>query len=343
MALHFSADSEGSARQQLLQLVPTDATVVIFLDAEEFRQSPFLAKLYSWAPHPSEDSEYSQFVVDTGFSYERDLRRIVLAISSRGPATDQLAIADGNFDRKKIEAYLARNGQPVQQGKWKIFRVKSKPRDKTVSIAFLSDHRIALVDSADFAANFAAANKHEGQTEWNARFDRLAGSPLFAVIRQDPTLQNALSSAARGGLRSPQLSSLLERLQWASIAGKPDGDSLRVIAEGESSSEPIASQLQDFLQGVLLLAQNGLNDPKLRQQLNPEEREAYLELLQSAEIQKVNRGEWKTIRLVFSITPKFLDVAKVPYLGIRSTEKPEPPDNSQNNSRKPRSKSASRN
>src|SRR6266481_4225657 len=69
VALHFSSDSDGAARQHLLQLIPTDAVAVIFVDLDKLRASPFLAKLYAWAPKPGEDSEYAQFVLDSGFSY----------------------------------------------------------------------------------------------------------------------------------------------------------------------------------------------------------------------------------------------------------------------------------
>ena len=81
-------------------------------------------------------------------------------------------------------------------------------------------------------------------------------------------MQEAMNTAAPGGFRSPALSTLLNQLQWISIAGKPDGDVLRVISDGECQSDSTTSQLRDFLQGVLLLAQTGLNDPKLRQQMN---------------------------------------------------------------------------
>ncbi len=84
-----------------------------------------------------------------------------------------------------------------------------------------------------------------------------------------------------------------------------------MIADGESVAPSVTSQLNEFLQGVLLLAQNGLNDPKLRQTMNPEERQAYLELLKSADVQKIDRGEWKSVRVLLEITPKFLDIARL--------------------------------
>ena len=271
LARHLSRGSDRSARQHLLQLVPADATAVIYVDLDELRASPFLAELYAWAPHSTEDSEYAQFIHDTGFSYERDLQRVVVSISNHGSATNIFAVADGKFDRKKIEAFFSRNGKSTPQGKWKVFRPNALANEKSLLFTFLSDKRIAFANYEDFSAALSAAPSEPFHAEWNTRFDRLAGSPVFAVIRQDPDMQNVLNTVAPGGFQSPQLSALLSQLQWISIAGKPDGDQLRVIVDGESDAASVTSQLNQFLQGVLLLAQNGLNDPKLRQTMNPEE------------------------------------------------------------------------
>src|SRR5947207_11026446 len=119
----FSGSVNGSARQQLLHFIPPNSTAVIFVDVDEFKRSPFLRKIYDWAPHPREDSEYAQFVRDSGFSYERDLKRVVIATSNAGGRTDVVTVADGNFDRKKIERFLGGHGPAVQQGKWKIFQM----------------------------------------------------------------------------------------------------------------------------------------------------------------------------------------------------------------------------
>jgi hypothetical protein len=310
LALHFSPRSGLSPRQELLEFVPPDATSVIFLDLGQFQESPFLRKIYSWAPQPAEDSEYAQFVRDTGFSYERDLKRVVIAISNHDLDAKRLIIADGEFDRKKIDSYLQRNAQAAQQGKWKVYLLNENAGGRRLKLVFLSDSRIAIGDSQPFSALLSTAPNSALHAEWNERFERLAGTPLFAVIRQDPALQAALGSAAPGGFRSPQLSALLDQLQWISIAGRPEGDHLRLVSEGECLSEQLASQLRDFLAGLLLLAQNGLNDPKLRREMNPEEREAYLEILKSADVQKLDRGQWKSVRLVLAVTPRFLDAAR---------------------------------
>jgi hypothetical protein len=146
--------------------------------------------------------------------------------------------------------------------------------------------------------------------DWRTRFKRLAGSPVFVVIRKDAGTGNALAEHAPGGLRSPQLSALLDQLPWITLAGKPDGDRLRVVAEGECAEDATARQLSDVLNGVLVLAQAGLNGANTRKQLDPAVREAYLELVKGADVSRIDRGETKTVRLVFDVTPKFLEAAR---------------------------------
>ena len=138
---------------------------------------------------------------------------------------------------------------------------------------------------------------------------------MFAVIRQDSGAAAALAQQAPGGFHSPQLAVLLAQLQWISIGAKPDGNLLRVVADGECESEGTMRQLSEFLNGIILLAQGGLNGADTRKKLDPQLREGYLELLQSADVQKVDRGTSKSVRVVFDVTPKLLQA-------VRTAEKP---------------------
>lgn len=321
---HFSG-SDASARGQFLRFVPVDATSVIFADLDELRASPFLRELDSWVPRVAEDSEYAQFVRETGFDYERDLGKIFVAFSNHGATSTTLILAEGNFDRNKIEAYLSRIGKAAQQGSLKVFQLPGTADGKAYCVALFSSRRMAITDSPNLFVALSEAVRDAGRAEWQARFDRLAGSPVFAVVRQDPALQQALSSAAPDGFRSPQLARLLDQMQWISLAAKPDGQLLRLVAEGEVSSPAVATQASDFLQGIQLLAQNGLNDPKLRQQMNPEERDAYLELLRSADIQKLDRGDSKSVRLALTVTPRFLTIVKAQSVNVPASPAAETP------------------
>ena len=300
----------GSAREETLALMPTDAMAILFADFDELRQAPFIAKLYEWAPKPQADADYAQFLKETGFDFERDLERITIAVEKHGQDSTLFAILDGKFDRQRISAYALKGGSAVRTGGREIFSVPVSGTTKKVSLTFLRNDRIAVTSDSNLALFLDAKKRAEDAGDWRARFERLAGSPVFAVIRQDAAVGAALAAQAPNGLCSPQLSTLLDQLQWITLAGKPENDRLRVVAEGECAAEATARQLVDLMNGVVTLAQLGLNDAKTRQQLDPAAREAYLELLKSADVSKINRGDTKSVRVVFEITPGFLEAAR---------------------------------
>jgi hypothetical protein len=327
-----SSDSAATFRQRMLAAMPAAASTIVFADFAELRSSPFAAQLYSWAPQRQIDLEYAQFLRDTGFDYERDLDRIAIAFVKRQQDTSLFAIADGRFDRKKLVVYASQFGTHEKIAGHETYSVpvnaavpaalpaatrqKSSPPNPPapsphkISFTFLSSDRIAVTTGRDPQALFPPTATGSDAQAWRDRFDRLAGSPIFAVIRQDAAPGAALASHAPGGLQSPQLSSLLDQLQWITIAGKPEGNILRVATEGECPADACSRQLADMLNGILLLAQAGLNGPDIRRQLTPESREAYLELLKAAEVARIDRGETKAVRLVLEVTPKFLEAAR---------------------------------
>jgi len=300
----------GSPREEMLALMPSDASAVFFVDLGGLRQAPIIAQIYVWAPKPQAESDYAQFVKDTGFDFERDVERIAIAVEKRGQDYKLFAILDGNFDRQKISAYALNDGSITRTGGREIFSVPVSGTTRKISFAFLKNGRIALNNDSNLALFLDAKRGSEDVAEWRARFERLAGSAVFAVVRQDAAIGAALSAQAPGGYRSPQLSALLDQLQWITLAGKPENDRLRIVAEGECTAEATARQLADVLNGVVILAEGGLNDARTRRELDPAMREAYRELLKSADVSKLDRGETKSVRLIFEITPNLLEAAR---------------------------------
>jgi hypothetical protein len=302
--------SGTSPRDELLSQMPADASAVLFLDLDGLRQSPFLAELYKWAPQTKADPDYAQFLQSTGFNYETDLSRVSIAVLKRGQGTTLFAVADGQFDRKKIFAYASQTGRRESRGGREISSVPVNGSARRITFTFLRNNRMALTNDASLESALSAPRRDSDAQAWRERFRRLAGSPVFAVVRQDAAAGAALSARAPGGLQSPQLSALIDQLQWITLAGKPEADRLRVILEGEGTSDAATRQLSDVLNGLLVLAQAGLHDQKLRQQLQPEVREAYLEMLKSADVSQIDRGETKSVRLIFDVTPQFLEAAR---------------------------------
>jgi len=317
---HSRARDSQTAREDLLSHLSSDSTSIVYVDFQELRSSAFLAQILAWAPRPQTEEEYGKFVQATGFDYERDLDRAGISFggSARSPKT--MAVAEGRFDRKKIEAYSAHFGTLKTANGKTIYAVSLNNPPRTAYFTFLRDDRVAVCNDA--SCFFQPSGKSMNSEEWREHFLRMAGTPLFAVMRQDSELLTALSQRTPGGYRSPLLATLLGQLQWITVGAKPEGDQLRVVADGETSNDTVIRQLNDMFSGLLILAQAGLDDPKSRKQLDPKLREAYAGLLKSAEVQKLDRGTSKSVRLIFEITPQFLESAKSASAAADPPEKP---------------------
>jgi hypothetical protein len=302
---HWRSSDLLFSRADILAQMPVDANAVLFVDLGQLRSSPFLAQLLDWAPQPSPDSDYAQFLQATGFDYERDLDRLALAVNRQPQSIAAFAVAEGRFDRKKIESYAAQFGSLKTADGKTLYAIPMKGSARKAFFVFLRDNRIAWANDSEFFQRPSGASSKE----WQEHFSRLAGTPLFAVLRQDSGAASALAQAP-GGLRSPQLAALIGQLQWISIGGKPDRNLLRVVLEGECLTENTVHQLKEMLGGIVVLAQGGLSETKTRKQLDPQLREGYLELLQSVEIQQLDRGSSKSVRVIFDVTPKLLQSAK---------------------------------
>lgn len=311
-------------RDEVLAQMPADASVVFFADLEALRRSPFLAELYKWAPQTKADADYAQFLQSTGFNYERDLDRVSVALLHRGQESILFAVAEGRFDKKKISAYALQTGTRENRGAREIFSVPQSGNNRRITFSFLGKNRIALTNGAELETWLSRPQVDSDLQEWRERFRRLAGSPLFAVIRQDASLGAALSAQAPGGMHSPELSALIKQLEWITVAGKSDADRLRIVLEGEGAPDAPTRQLSDVINGLLVLAQAGLNDLKTRQQLPPDVREAYLEMLKSADVSQIDRGQTKSVRLIFEVTPQFLEAARTAMPAAPATPPSQP-------------------
>jgi hypothetical protein len=310
-------DSTVSGRDAVLSAMPSEASAVVFADVAELRSAPFVTALNNWFPKTQADAEYADFLRQTGFDYERDLDRTAIAVIKGEKENSLFVIAQGSFDRKKIEAYVARTGTRENRDGREIFSVSLGDGARKISFAFLANGRIALTDAGDLTPFLRPVSNGADAHEWRERFTRLAGSPIFAVVRQDAAAGSALASQTPGGFQSPQLSTLLNQLQWITLAGKPQEDGLRIVAEGECPNEQASRQLSDLLSGVLLMAEAGLNGPETRRGLDPQIRDAYLEMIKGADVSRIDRGGTKSVRAVFNLTSNFLNAV--------STAPPSPP------------------
>ena len=303
--LHWRAGDSDASRAELLSLMPANGNTAVFLDFSRLRTSPFLADLLALAPQQVPDGDYAQFIQATGFNFEHDLDRIAISIDRQSKAQNVFAVAEGRFDRKKIEGYGGQFGALKTAEGRMLYAVPVNNSSRKVYFTFLRDDRIAWANDSSY---FFQQTAQKPSNEWQEHFSRVAGIPIFLILRQDAGTASPLVEAP-GGLHSPQLATLISQLQWISIGGKPEGNLLRVVVDGEALNENTVHQLKELLGGLVVIAQMGLNDPKTRKQLDPDLREGYLQLLNSADIQQLDRGASKSVRVVLDVTPKLLEGA----------------------------------
>jgi hypothetical protein len=296
----------AGAPPALLDLAPQDSTALVYADVAALRASPFLTQLAALAPAPNADRDYAEFIQATGFQYERDLDRVVIALRSEGSDSGTFAIADGRFDRKRITAYALRTGRRATLDGMEVIAVPEKPPVRPVTLAFLGEHRILLANSANLAPLLAqaAAARPGGtlQPEMRERVSRVAGAPVFAVGKLGPSFQRAVADLSAGGLRSDQLDNLLRSLRWLSFAARPEGNALRVALEGETASTRDALQISTTLEGLRLLGKLALADPKTRRQMDPASLALADSILKSADVSRDTEGDVHRVRLTFAIT-----------------------------------------
>ena len=145
---HFTAN--GNSRESLLRALPPDASAVIYFDVEDLRRAAILKALSIWGASATgnspTDPQYKEFVKETGFDYEKDLERAGIAVTNHGTSRNYFALADGKFDREKVETYLRKNGRNERLEGREIFHVATGDpgRRKNEGAARLPERRPLL-------------------------------------------------------------------------------------------------------------------------------------------------------------------------------------------------------
>src|SRR5216684_3202032 len=143
--------ADASPAPELISEVPAGAPTLIYADLAAIRASTFYQQRPDRGPIAIPDHDYADFVQSTGFDFEKDLDRVVIASwpagLSQGPdKQDQkktVMVAEGRFDRKKIRDYALRKGKLDHQEGREVFLFPTDNQPGWNSITFLDDHRVA--------------------------------------------------------------------------------------------------------------------------------------------------------------------------------------------------------
>ncbi len=291
----------SAAAPELISLAPSDAAYLFYADLAALRSSPFGARLETLVPATPAEREYLEFVRATGFDYARDLDRIVLAVQPAAPANFTVALAEGRFDRGKIISYALRTGKLEHQSGVDVYVVPSGTTGKLFALAFLNANRIALADGPSLAPVLAPRTPGIFIPGMRERISRLTGAAFFAVGRVGPVPEDF----SLGGVGFEQLANLVRSLRWFNLAGRPEGDRMRVAAEGECDTVESARQLAGTLDGLRLLGQAALADSRTRQRIPPQTATTLDSLLRAAQVSR----DAQRVRVLLELTPEMLGTA----------------------------------
>jgi hypothetical protein len=298
--------------------IASDAPLVAYLDAAALRttqNSSLQAIGQVVLPTPQQDPDYTEFVRNTGFDYTRDLDHAAIAMwpaefgAAANAAGDNptLAIADGRFDQDRIEAYAIHvGGHAATHGSLTIYEVPGNP---PMSFEFLSATRVAMASGKDstglLTASSSTSSSPPRDPAMQARIDRVAGAPLFAVARTDHLPDSIYASFKN----SAQLLTLARSIQAITLAGQPQGDDLAVTLDAECDSMKNALEIGTLLDGFRMIGSVALNDPKERGQMTKEQA-AFLSTL-LAKVKVTPQDKW--VRLSIALTPQMLAGKAAPH------------------------------
>jgi hypothetical protein len=296
-----SNSAHASALPDLLTEIPAGAPTLIYVDLAAVRQSGFYQHRGALSPNLVPDNDYKDFVQATGFDFEKDLDRVVIAAwpeSVPGEHKKSVAVAEGRFDRKKIRDYAQRGGKLEQQEGHDVLLFQGSKSAEWNSLTFLNDRTVELVQGPSIAPALGASLAAASSDPIRERATRISGSDIFLITRM-PSIPDNFGG---GLLQSATMANLMRSIQWLSLAVRPEGDNLLVSLEGECATSTDARQLQSGLETVRLFAQAGLG--KQRPQTQTESsRKLWESLLKTIAITQT--GE--RVRIVVEVPPEVLD------------------------------------
>ena len=299
--------AQASPASELLSEVPGGAPTLIFIDLAAVRASSFYQHTPARGPITVPDKDYADFVQSTGFDFEKDLDRVIVATWPATLGQEQkktVVVADGRFDRAKIRDYAMRKGKLDHQQGHEVFLFPADNHKDWNAVTFLADHRIAMVEGSSIAPLLAPRSDGPSPDPARERAARLSGAAVFAISRVPAIPDNM----APGGVQSAQLANLARSVQWVTLAARAEGDDLRVSLEGECNTDTDARQVQSALEILRMFGRAGLENPKTRQSMPPATYGVLETLLKTAEVTQT--AERVSIRV--EITPDILGMLSGP-------------------------------
>jgi hypothetical protein len=299
--------AQAAPASGLFSMIPPGAPTIGFIDFSAVRESRFYMSRPDHSPITGPSSEYANFVQATGFDFEKDLDRVVLASWPKtGSAAEgkTIVVAEGRFNSAKIRDYAVQHGKLDQQQGHEVFSFPGQVTGARNSLVFLDDHHIAIVQGTTIAPMFEAYS-HDTTDPMQERIARVNGAAAFVIVNVlgYPDFLLAQNSGT-ASFAAP----LARTLQWITLALAPEGENVRVSLDGETKTSSDAQQLQSSLELLRQFLKGALDSPNGRRQVDPAAYAAMQTLLGRIEIKDTDGR----VRVLVELTPDIWNLSTSP-------------------------------
>ena len=170
-----------------LKRLPGQNSVLLHVDFGALRQAGILEWLAG--SKAEQDADYRKFVQETGFDYQRDLDRALIAFAPSG----NYMLISGRFDWKKIQDYATGHGGHCEDS---VCQVTGSTPQRRISFLPLQPRLMALAVSTDPQAVLAMRDKRQGAVP------EIPAVPVWlgmsgSVLRSDQELPSGTRMFAR--------------------------------------------------------------------------------------------------------------------------------------------------
>ena len=240
----FSVGSFGAVDYDLLSLVPTGTAVISSIDVNQAKNSQFGQYLVSRI-NP-QNSDFQQFVQQTGFNPMQDLQTVIFA-SPTGTANHNqkfLILARGNFNADRIKATVQSKGATVQTFQGVEILADSHNQQKTgiafpdSGIAVMGD--IASVEQA--IANRANASSLAPAVQQLIAYVGPSNDAWFVSTTPSSFLGNHIPTGSNQPVPAQAVQSIVQ-----ASGGVQFGDTVRLSLNAVTRSAKDATSLIDVI------------------------------------------------------------------------------------------------
>jgi hypothetical protein len=211
--------------------LPGENVLLVHLDVSALRRSASLTPLLQSQVPP--DPDYTAFVRETGFDYQRDLDQAVLCL-----LPDRVYIlARGRFDLPRLQAYAQRHGGACPNH----CQMPASRPDRRISFLLLSSDLLALATAPESDAVLALQSEPTVNATPLAQTVRaLNGGPGLLWLTAAPsTLSQALP-----------LAPALSKAQRAYLFANSSPGGIQIALHAVCASDAQAAETRRLLQGI---------------------------------------------------------------------------------------------